>query len=248
MSRALRAALAAVTFLTIVPVGRGVELDADDVGRAGPLFPLVGAAIGAVMGATAWELAKYVDATVAAAVAVAVGAVVTGALHLDALADTADGLGGRTREDALRIMREHHLGAYGVVALVLDLLIKTAAVASLAARHSPVGALIAAGALSRAVPTPLAAALPYAQPSPGSGGAIGQRTSVGRALVAILLALAVAGLALHGNALPAVAAAAVVVLLAAAFSRRLGGITGDVLGAACETCETAVLVVLAAVV
>jgi cobalamin 5'-phosphate synthase/cobalamin synthase len=248
VSRALRAALAAVTFLTIVPVGRGVELDAEDVGRAGPLFPLVGAAIGAIMGATAWELAKHVDATVAAAVAVAVGALVTGALHLDALADTADGLGGHTREDALRIMRDHHLGSFGVVALVLDLLIKTAAVAGLAARHSPVDALIAAGALSRAVPSPLAAALPYAQPSPGKGGAIGQRTSAGQALVAVLLAMAIAGLALHGNALPAAITAAVVVLLAAVFARRLGGITGDVLGAACETCETAVLVVLAAVV
>ena len=127
--RAARAALASVSFLTVLPVARWTTLDADDVRRAAPLFPLVGAGIGAVMGAVAWWLEPRTGPLVAGGLAVAAGAALTGALHLDALADAADGFGGRTREDALRIMRDHQLGAYGVVALVLDLLVKTAAVA-----------------------------------------------------------------------------------------------------------------------
>jgi adenosylcobinamide-GDP ribazoletransferase len=244
---ARRAALAAVTFLTILPIGRGVELDAEDVGRAGPLFPLVGAGIGAVVGAVAELLFPTVDATVAAAVAVAAGALLTGALHLDALADTADGFGGRTREDALRIMRDHHLGAFGVVALVLDLAVKVGAVASLLTHHSALPALIAAGGVSRAAAAPLAWALPYAQPTAGSGGALAARTSPARAALAVCLGVAVSAAAVRGDAGWAVVVAAGVVGLAAVtFGRRLGGVTGDALGAVCEISETAILVALAA--
>jgi adenosylcobinamide-GDP ribazoletransferase len=247
--RAARAALASVSFLTVLPVARWTALDADDVRRAAPLFPLVGAGIGAVMGGVAWWLAPRTGPTIAAAVAVAAGAALTGALHLDALADTADGFGGRTREQALRIMRDHQLGAYGVVALVLDLLIKTAAVAGLAAHHSVLGGLVAAGALSRAAPAPLAAAFRHAQPTPGSGGAMAGRTTLAQAAAAVAIGLAAAWLATPRHAVDsALTWLAVVAIVAVILVRRLGGVTGDVLGCACELSETAVLVVLAAVV
>lgn len=247
--RAARAALASVSFLTVLPVARWTTLDADDVRRAAPLFPLVGAGIGAVMGAVAWWLEPRTGPLVAGGLAVAAGAALTGALHLDALADAADGFGGRTREDALRIMRDHQVGAYGVVALVLDLLVKTAAVAGLAADHSALGGLVAAGALSRAAPAPLAAAFRHAQPTPGSGGALAGRTGITQAGAAIAVGLAVAWLAAPRDALGAALAWLVVILVVAAvFVRRLGGVTGDVLGCAGELSETAVLVVLAAVV
>jgi adenosylcobinamide-GDP ribazoletransferase len=246
VSAAGRAALAAVTFLTVIPVGRRVALTGGDVARAGALFPLVGAAIGAVVGGVAVLLGRTADPAVAATVAVAVGALLTGGLHLDALADAADGLGGRTREDAMRIMREHTIGAFGAVALVLDLGIKAAAIASLVAHDAAFGGLVAAGALSRACPAPLAAALPYVQPTPGRGGAM-QGTPAGRAAVAVTLGLVLALAAARGRAGWAVATAALTALVVALVAaRRLGGVTGDVLGAACEACETAVLVALAA--
>ena len=249
MARAARAVLAAVSFLTVLPVARWTVLDADDVRRAAPLFPLVGAGIGAVMGAVAWWLEARTGPAVAGALAVAAGAALTGALHLDAVADAADGFGGRTREDSLRIMRDHQVGAYGAVALVLDLLVKAAAVVSLAAGHAVLGGLVAAGALSRAAPAPLAAAFRHAQPTPGSGGALAGRTSPAQAAAAVAAGLIVAWLAAPWDALGAgVAWLAVIVVVAAVLVRRLGGVTGDVLGCASELCETAVLVVLAAAV
>jgi adenosylcobinamide-GDP ribazoletransferase len=146
-------------------------------------------------------------------------------------------------------MRDHQIGAYGVVALVLDLLVKAAAVAGLAAGHAALGGMVAAGALSRAAPAPLAAAFPHAQPTPGKGGAVAGRTSVGQAAAAVALGLAAGWLAAPRDAFGAVLAwLAVILVVAAILVRRLGGVTGDVLGCAVELCEAAVLVVLAAAV
>src|SRR5918992_5718444 len=114
---------AALAFLTRAPVPAG------DLVRAAPLFPVVGAALGAVVGATAVGLAGLVPPLLAATVAVALELVVTGALHVDGLADSADGLAGRDRDHALAIMRDHAVGTYGACALVLDLLAKTVALA-----------------------------------------------------------------------------------------------------------------------
>lgn len=248
-SRVWRAGLAAVSFLTVLPVARRTRLDADDVGRGAPLFPLVGAGVGAVMGGVTALLARTVDPTAAAAIGVAAGAGLTGALHLDALADTADGLGGRTRDDALRIMRDHHLGAYGVVALALDLLIKTAALAELAAGHAAPSALIAACALARAAPAPVAWALPYAQPTEGKGRVLSGRTTPVRAAGSLAIGLAVATVAVRWHVLWAAGVGtAVACLFALDARRRLGGVTGDVLGAVSEGCETAILIALAAVI
>src|SRR5690349_572464 len=124
---AVRPLLAAVAFLTRIPV-RG----AFDVGAGAALFPLVGAGIGAAVGGTAYGLAQVLPALAAAGAALAIGALLTGGLHLDGLADSADALGGRSREDALAIMRDHAIGSYGAAALVLDLVVKAAALAALA--------------------------------------------------------------------------------------------------------------------
>src|SRR5688572_4574215 len=89
-AKAARAGAAAVAFLTRVPVERAVELGPEDVARAAPLFPLVGAAVGGVAGLAALGLAEVAPPLAAAGVALGVAALLTGALHLDALADTAD--------------------------------------------------------------------------------------------------------------------------------------------------------------
>jgi cobalamin 5'-phosphate synthase/cobalamin synthase len=241
-----RALLAAVAFLTRLPVAGPLVLDGDDVARSGPAFPLVGAGIGAAVGGTTAGLAHPLTPLLAAGIGLALGALLTGALHLDALADTADALGARSRERALEIMRDHAVGAYGAVAVALDLLLKAGALAALAEHGAVVRAAAAAGALSRLAPVALAAFLPYARGGGGTGVAL---TGGGRprALVAAVLAVGVAVVLTGADGLGLVAAAALVVaLLGLAFARWLGGVTGDALGAATELTELVVLVVAVA--
>jgi adenosylcobinamide-GDP ribazoletransferase len=220
----------AVAFLTRLPVGGGALTP-----RAAVWFPVVGAALGALVGGAAVGLAGLVPPLLAGALAVALEAIVTGALHVDGLADSADGLGGRDRERALAIMRDHAVGAYGSSALTLDLIVKVVALGTLAERGE-ILPVIAAFAVARAAPLPLAAALPYARP----GGA-------GRALDRLPRTAAIAGVALAAAAValaPVTLVAAAVVTTAVGWlaRRRLGGVTGDVLGAAVELSATAALV------
>ena len=238
--RELRAFGAAICFLTRLPLGRGLKVDADDLARAGATFPLVGAAIGALIGAVALLLVHPLGGWLAAVLAIAAAVLLTGALHLDALADSADSLSARTRERALEIMRDHAIGSYGAVAIALDLLLKAGALSTLASHHEVVRTAVAAGALSRAAPVLLAAALPYARAESGLGSPL-TRGGPGRAAIAAVLAvgIAIAIAGAHG-AIVAGVAAAVVVSLAVCYQRWLGGVTGDTLGAAVEVTEIAV--------
>jgi adenosylcobinamide-GDP ribazoletransferase len=242
----LRGAVAALAFLTRVPVGRRLELDGGDVARAGLAFPLVGAGLGAVVGGTAAILAGPLSPLLAASLALVAGALLTGALHLDALADTADALGARSRERALEVMRDHAVGAYGAVAIGLDLLVKATALAALAGKGQVLPFAIAAGALSRAVPVPLAAALPYARTGTGLAHSLTEGAWA-RAAAATTAAILVAVLAVGFDGLVlAVCATVLAGSLGTLFARWLGGVTGDALGAAVELAELAALVVAVA--
>jgi adenosylcobinamide-GDP ribazoletransferase len=243
----LRAGVAALAFLTCIPVGRRLPLDAGDVARGALLFPVVGAGVGAAVGLTAMLLHPSLPALPSAALALAVGLLLTGAIHLDGLADTADALGGRSRAEALAIMRDHALGTYGVAALVIDLLTKAGAVAVLLERDDVFIAFLVAGALSRAAVLPLASALPYARADVGPGGVLGQ-VGVRSALVgAALAATAALGLLGARGGWMLLAVALTTLLLGVAYRRWLGGVTGDTLGAASELSETLALVVAVAV-
>ena len=242
-----RPALAALSFLTRIPVGRAVVLDGEDVARAVVFFPGVGALIGAAVAGAALVATEVLPTFMAAALAVAFGVALTGALHVDALADTADGLGGTTRERALEIMRDHTIGAYGASALVLDMIVRVAAVAALIGVDDGWRAVIVAGALSRAMPGPVGCALPYARSSHGSGSSVTRHVGWRRAATTVVVAVAIA-LTLQwpeGIAL-AVAAAIVAGAIATWSNRRLGGVTGDTIGAAIQLSETAALVVAVA--
>jgi adenosylcobinamide-GDP ribazoletransferase len=243
----LRASAAAVSFLTRVPLGGRLGLGGEDVARGAVLFPLVGAGIGALVGAVVVGLDATTTVLLAAALAVAAEALLTGAIHLDALADSADGLGAASRERALEVMREPAIGSFGTAALVLDLLVKTAALAAVAAGPRAVLAVAAAYALGRTAPLAVGWALPYARPEGGSGEALaGSTGEVSRALgVGLGIGLAVAALGLRGIVLAGSAAVAALVVGLVA-RRRLGGVTGDVLGAAAELATTAALVAAAA--
>jgi cobalamin 5'-phosphate synthase/cobalamin synthase len=250
MRRRLGVALA---FLTRLPVpARWIEgARAEDVGRAAPLFPVAGAVVGALLALVVLALATRVTPLVNGAIAAALSALWTGGLHLDGLADMADGFGGgRTRDDVLAIMRDHRIGAYGAVALILAIVLEVALIAALveadAARAAR--ALVVAGTLSRASLVPLAAALPYARADGGLGAALVGQLGAGSVAVAIALG-AGAALALGGwwGALACAVAAALTLHDGFFVKRRIGGYTGDTLGAHVVVVELGVLLAAAVV-
>jgi adenosylcobinamide-GDP ribazoletransferase len=245
MSKELRAAAAAVAFLTRVPLGRWVRIESEDVARGAWLFPLVGGAVGGAAGLLADVTADRLPSLAAGALAVAAAALLTGGLHLDALADTADALGGQSREHALEIMRDHAVGAFGATALVVVCVLDAALLGALAETEDAALAGVAAGAAGRAAMLPLARALPYARSGEGQGRLL---EGVGSVAVALGISLAVVlaltpGLAGLWGALAAAVAALVLGLVARS---SFGGVTGDVLGATAKLAETAALVAVAA--
>jgi adenosylcobinamide-GDP ribazoletransferase len=235
----VRAFRAALGLLTRLPVGRG-PLGPDDVARGAPLFPVVGAGIGAAAGGLAILVHPQLPALVAAVLAVALELALTGALHLDGLADTFDALGAFTRERALEIMSDSRLGTFGTAALTGDLLLRTALIAALLERGGVVVSLVAAGALSRAAMLPLATALRYLRPEPGVSELIGPWPAAVGVAVGVAIAVGFNGVdGLWTTAAAAVTAAA----LGLGFRRRFGGITGDMLGATAELTGIAALLV-----
>jgi adenosylcobinamide-GDP ribazoletransferase len=231
----VRGAAAALAFLTRVPVGGLVRLDARDVARGTVVFPVVGAGVGAVTGLVAVGCAEVLPVFLAAGLAIAFEAALTGALHLDALADLADSLGATSRERALEVMREPAIGVFGAAALVLDLLLKAGALAALLSEDGLLAAVVAVFAAGRAAPLVIGWALPYARAGEGSGRALtdeprGWERVAGLALAATL----VFGLTgLRGFALAGGAAAGILLVTVVAW-RRLRGATGDVLGSGIE--------------
>jgi adenosylcobinamide-GDP ribazoletransferase len=242
-----RAAAAAVSFLTRIPLGRRIPVEAADVARGAVLFPVVGAGIGVVAGLVAAGLEGPLPPLVAGGLAVAVALLLTGALHLDALADTADALGADRRERALEIMRDPRIGSFGVAAVAIALLVEAAAVGALADAGDAVTGFTVAGALSRAVAAPLAVALPYARTNGGTGSVLSDRISAVSSGVACGLALLIAVLLLGWDGLLVAGVAAAVAVACGIGSRMwLGGVTGDTLGATVQLAEISVLVVLLA--
>ena len=204
-------------------------------------FPLVGLGVGLVAAVVFWLAGLGLPPAVASVLSLAATVLLTGALHEDGLADCCDGLfGGRTRDDALRIMRDSRLGAFGVLGLLLVLGAKLALVA--ATPHAD-WALVAAHAAGRFWAVLPPAALPYARPDGMAAGVAGPDGMT----LAIAAALGLGPLLLLGpQALPALLVSGGAALLFGLWvRRRLGGYTGDVLGATQVLTELAVLMAAA---
>jgi adenosylcobinamide-GDP ribazoletransferase len=232
----------AIAFLTRLPFGRNGVPAPGALARSMGLFPLVGVMVGGIGGA-AYAVAHFaLPAAAAAILAIGAIALVTGALHEDGLADTADGFGGGVdRARKLEIMRDSRIGTYGMVALALTLALRATALAEIGASLSVVGALVAAHALARAA-IPLAMqALTPARPD-GLGAAAGQ-PSPAQTGIAITLAVVIAALVLPpGAALAALAGATIGVTLIVLLAQdQIGGFTGDVLGTVEQAAETLAL-------
>ena len=244
-----RGARAAIATLTRVPIG-GFPYSEDDWRWSSAYLPLVGALIGIVLGA-AWLAAARAGYLVGAVVVVAVATLLTGAMHEDGLADTADALGGgTTRARVLEILKDSRIGSYGAVALVLAVVLRVALLARLGVQ-APF-AIVLTSCASRVVPVWLMAALPYVtDPAVAKSHAttragwlqVTLATSWPILVIAALISTnALGARELGASALAAIAAAAV---CAARFRARVGGITGDFLGAAQQVSECAMLLALA---
>lgn len=232
----------AVAFLTRVPVGAPGGGDWR-LAAAAWAFPLVGAGVGAIAAFVflVGELLGLGDGP-AALLAVLAGICITGALHEDGLADTADGFfGGGERQSRLAIMRDSRHGTYGVVAIVLSVALRATAIAHTGEAIYAGLALIAAHAASRAL---LPAVMSVLKPARGAGlgaeaGRPGPAPLIVSAAIGIVIALAALGPVL--GLVAVVAVAAVVAAMAALAHRLIGGYTGDVLGAAQQVAEIVML-------
>lgn len=235
----IRRMLAAVQFLTIVPVGGGGAGPAE--GAA--FFPVVGGILGAAAGALfVWASARL-GVELAALFAVLLLVVLTGGLHEDGLADAADAFrAGRTPEKILAILKDSRIGSYGGLAIAFSVAIRWQAIAR--AGEEAILGMTAALAVSRAAMPVLAAFTPAV--GEGLGAAFCRGISKVSAAVACVIGAAIAIAAMRWRGAAMLAAAGILVLLARAyFLKRIGGVNGDCLGATCQAVEMASLVILA---
>lgn len=245
----LKGLVTALRTLTVFPVpGR----DAEKLSSALPWFPMVGALVGGILytvarGAGALSPLAWPEAT--AVLVVAGGAIITRGLHLDGIADWADGFwGARDKDRVLTIMKDPRVGAFGVVALVTVLLAKWVCVTRLA-MAGDLRWIVVATIVSRTMQVGLAVSYPYARAAGGTAGPFVSGARWPHLLSALLIAVAL--LVAMGRKNPlfltALAIAWVMMRLFGAWCRRrVGGITGDLLGAGSELTETAVLLIGAA--
>ena len=216
-------------FLTRLPMG---EHCAPDAGW----FPLVGILLGLIYCGVVALLRGHLPAGVIAVLLLVVDALITGALHFDGLADTADGFGGgKNKDDILRIMRDHAIGSYGGLALAAIVALKVISYAAVLNRPA---VLMLTPVLGRWSILPLTAALPYARQSESVVQSMGKRALIQGTVITLATLLAT-------TSLRAWIAMCAVIAVTTAFGlycrHRIGGITGDTLGANVELCEGAAL-------
>jgi adenosylcobinamide-GDP ribazoletransferase len=248
----LRLFFIAVQFFTRLPIPRWVGFEQEWLHHASRYFPLVGLVVGAIAAGVYAAAALLFPAPVAAVLSTAATIYATGAFHEDGFADACDGLGGgMTRERVLEIMKDSRVGAYGAIGIALMLAVKCTALAMLPPADA-IGALLLAHPLSRLAATTLIWRMEYAR-AEGKAKPLAERmTTPEFAIAATTVAIAAAALLGAGlldlSALLAALGASLAAAwwLARKFARRIGGYTGDCLGAVQQLAEAAIyLAVLA---
>jgi len=240
----------AISFLTILPVIDQRPASDETVAASFAWFPIVGCLIGLALAGEDWLLAHFFAQVVRSVLIVLSLTVLTGAVHLDGLADTADALGaGSNRERALEILRDSRVGTFGASAIFFDLTLKILALSTLAGTRR-YAALIIAPTLARFAMVMVGVGIPYLRES-GAGTAflnsrsLGWRRRVAVTFLIIDCAILVSPFRTVGAL--AVSIALLMAFLMHLFYRRwLGGVTGDLIGACGEIVEIAVLLVMSA--
>ena len=241
---ALSAFVAAMQTLTRVPVTSVAAPTAQALAWSAVFYPLVGLLLGAA-GVVVYLLAlSFFPSTLAALLVIAVWILLTGALHEDGIADTFDAFGSQhSRDDILRVMKDSRIGVYGALALAISLLLRWQTLAAL-----PSGEIVAALVASQVFPRAGIVTLAFlAGPATGgTGGAFAAALRTRHVVFAWLLAAALLAPLQEWRAMMAVMSVCLVIVIAARrfFHRRLGGVTGDCLGAANQIQEVVVLLVI----
>ena len=231
----------AVGFLTRLPVPRRSTGSPELLGKAASLFPVVGLLVGGGAVGFDYLLSPYVNRNVVVVIVLIYLVAVTGGLHEDALGDAADGFGGGwEKERVLAIMRDSRLGSFGALAIMLGLLARFVFLASLP-RRTFHGILLAGQVLSRWTALPLGFFLPSAHEQNGQGVLVAGNVSRISLVGGTALAMAIVGVTLPVNAMWVLPAAVVVTGISAEYyRRRIGGVTGDCMGATTQLTEVAV--------
>jgi adenosylcobinamide-GDP ribazoletransferase len=232
--------LAAVMFLTRLPVGRFYEFREEEVAASTVYFPIVGALVG-LAGGLALLMSTALPSFVAVLISMLITICLTGGLHEDGLADSADGLiGGRDPQRRLEIMKDSRIGAYGALALWFSLTAKLILVQSLlaASLFTAIGASVIAHCLGRAATVGLLSCLPYARTEDSKSRQFGNKVTFRQLALVLAFAIAISLFLLRLQGVFCLTAAlAVTFICGLYFKDKIGGITGDCLGAANQLVE-----------
>lgn len=244
--------LAALRFLTIIRVPIRRSPTAEDLGGSQVFFPLVGLIIGLTLAGLSWLFRQGLPTPIASTLLVVWLVIITGAMHLDGLADTCDGIGGqKTSEARLAVMRDSRIGGFGAVGIVLSLLIKFASISSLSGQVL-ILALIIMPVISRWMMVYAIFAYPYARPS-GMGRAFketaGSQSFSLATVLTLVIALGVVVWIKGINALPAglviISGVWIIIMVAAIYLKgKFSGLTGDTYGAINELAEVSILILV----
>ena len=242
--------LGAVVFLTRIPVGSLYHFQRTSLSRSVIYFPLVGALIGSAGGIILAATHAFLPASIAVLLCMAATTAVTGGLHEDGLADAADGLfGGRNPAHRLEIMKDSRLGTFGALALWFSLTAKFLLLNTLLSRDAALtcAALIVANTLGRGACAALLYFFPCVRVEESKARPFRDHMTRGHLLSALVFATVLAFVIIGRAAAACILAAITVTGLAGAyFKRKIGGVTGDCLGAANQFVELASYLTLAA--
>ena len=241
MKRVLQGFFGAVAFLTRLPVPGGMQGAAENLSSSAVFFPVVGLLIsgGAVL--IHHLLSRFVAENVVIVIILVFLVAITGGLHEDALADAADGFGGGWDKDQiLAIMGDSRIGSFGALAIVLALLARFVFLSEISPQQLD-SYLVAGQVTCRWTALPLAFFLPPARAESGQGARVAGKITTWSLIVGTLLTCVILGVALGMKALwVGFAAIAMTVATGAYYRRRIGGVTGDCLGATIQLTEVAV--------
>jgi len=241
MKRLWQTFLGAVAFMTRLPVPHRLQMGPEGLSSSAVFFPLVGLLVGAGAVALNHVLSRFVARDVVIVIVLVFLVAITGGLHEDALADAADGFGGGWgKEQILNIMRDSRVGSFGALAIALALLVRFVFLTNLPPQKLD-SYLVAGQVTCRWTALPLAFFLPPAREGSGQGARVAGKITTLSLVTGTLMTLVILGVALGVKALW-VALAAVVMTGAsgAYYRRRIGGVTGDCLGATNQLTEVAV--------
>ncbi len=237
----------AFMLLTRIPMPNVSVVTAKDEGRAFTLYPIVGLIIGALLAVSAWILGNFFPSTIVAAIILLLWTIITGALHLDGLGDSADGwLAGGDKQRTLEIMSDPRCGSAAVTAIACVLLLKFSALSTLIAQQH-YAVLVIIPLLSRAIACLLLVTTPYAKPNGIAVTQVANAPLYTRALMVTLIAIgfivlgAFTSTSITTLLVTFLLCASCMWLLRRLMLQRLQGMTGDTAGAAIEISEALLL-------